>query len=106
MASPGREIMGVMLVEQHLGRLRERHMGQIIAGSPPTAAAVEHDETEAISSAWARLDQPEPVALFGKGPPGPSDDGSRLAQAGVLAAHRSLALIPVVGDPRLAEGPL
>lgn len=104
MLKPGHDILGVMLAEQRLGRLRERLMEDAIAGRPADPAAVAEAERAALAAAWDELTRPEPQALFGAGPAGPRGDAGRLGQAIVLEAHRALLAIPVVGDPRLAEG--
>lgn len=105
MAGPGRDVVGVILIEQRLGRLREQLMEAAISGQPVTADAVGRQETEAINAVWAELNEPTPKALFGPGPVGPSGDGGKLGQELVLVAHRALLAIPAVGDPRFSEGP-
>jgi len=105
MAGPGRDVLGVILIEQRLGRLREQLMESAIAGNPVAAAAVGEQEKAAIDAVWTELNEPTPRGLFGAGPIAPSGDGGKLGQELVLVAHRALLAIPVVGDPRFAEGP-
>lgn len=105
MAGPGRDVIGVILIEQRLGRLREELMEADIAGNPVASGAVSEQEKAAIDGVWTELNEPAPKALFGPGPVGPSGDGGKLGQELVLLAHRALLAIPAVGDPRFSEGP-
>lgn len=104
MAGPGRDVLGVIVVEQRLGRLREELMEAAIAGKPAAPDEVARREAAVISAAWAEFDHPSPRALFGPGPHAPEGDGGKLGQEMVLVAHRALLAIPAVGDPRFAEG--
>ncbi len=104
MPGPGRDVLGVILIEQRLGQLRERLATATLAGNPVAAEAIAQQEHDAITAVWVELNQPTPAALFGAGPEAPSGDGGKLGQAQVLDAHHALLAIPVVGDPRFAEG--
>jgi len=105
MAGPGRDVLGVILIEQRLGRLREQWLEADISGKPVAVAAVGEQEKAAIDAVWSELNEPTPKALFGAGPVAPSGNGGKLGQELVLSAHRALLAIPAVGDPRFSEGP-
>ena len=109
MLADGRDILAVIRYEKLLSQARERLAEQLIAGvvvRPQDLAAAEAEATATLKREFFNRDARKVVH---PGAAGISDDedfaarGQWLTEQMVLASHRALLAIPVVGDPALAD---
>lgn len=108
MLAEARDILAVIRYEKLLSQARERLAEQVIAGVAirPQDLAVAEAEVAAALKREFYTAAARQVARPGAGM---SDDqdfaarGQRLTEQMVLASHRALLEIPVVGDPSLAD---
>lgn len=109
MLAEARDILAVIRYEKLLSQARERLAEQVIAGvviRPQDLAAAEAEagatlKQEFFNPAARKVVRPGSAEM--NDAQDFADRGQRLTEQMVLASHRALLAIPLVGDPSLAD---